>query len=173
MKTEMDSYCATLRIEIPAGSIIRYDITETGELKVKYFQSMPVCYPANYGSLIHTLAADNDPLDALVLTREPLFPGSLIEVRIIGYLAMTDGGVQDDKLITVPTHAVDPFYSPISSLEHLAPAELQRIEAFYQSYKLLPAGRKTVVLDGFRSASEAATLLAEARAAFCHQQAQS
>lgn len=170
MKPEIDTHCAILRIEIPAGSITRYDITETGEIKVKYFQSMPVCYPGNYGSLINTLAADNDPLDALVLTREPLFPGSLIEVRIIGYLAMTDDGVQDDKLIAVPTHAVDPFYSPILDLEHLAPAELLRIEAFYQSYKLLPVGRKTVVLDGFRSASAAAELLAESKRAFSHQQ---
>jgi len=166
MNQEIEQRCATLRIEIPAGSIIRYDVTDSGEIKVKYFQAMPVCYPANYGSLLHTLAADHDPLDALVLTREPLFPGSLIDVRIIGYLAMTDGGVQDDKLIAVPTHAVDPLYSHIFDLQHLAPAELQRIEAFYQSYKLLPAGRKTVVLDGFRPAAAAQQLLAEAQLAY-------
>jgi len=169
MNQEMTELCATLRIEIPSGSIVRYDVSASGEVKVKYFQAMPVAYPGNYGSLLHTLAADNDPLDALVITREPLYPGTLIDVRIIGYLAMLDGGVQDDKLIAVPTHAVDPLYSHIFDISHLAPAELQRIEAFYHSYKLLPAGRKLVTLQGFHGAQAAGRLLTDARAAFDQQ----
>ncbi|MEH0834597.1 inorganic diphosphatase [Pectobacterium cacticida] len=164
MNQQIEALCATARIEIPAGSIIRYDVTDSGEIKVKYFQAMPVCYPGNYGSLIGTLAEDCDPLDVLVLTREPLFPGSLIDVRVIGYLAMLDGGVQDDKVIAVPTHAVDPLYSHIFDISHLAPAELQLIEAFYHSYKQLPAGRKSVVLNGFHPAIDAQQLLEKARA---------
>jgi inorganic pyrophosphatase len=64
-----------LAVEIPAGSFTKYEIKDDGLVHVDRFQSMPVAYPANYGSMPRTLAGDNDPLDALVLTREPLHPG--------------------------------------------------------------------------------------------------
>jgi inorganic pyrophosphatase len=39
-------------IEIPAGSFTKYEIdAKTGLLFVDRFQSMPVVYPANYGSI--------------------------------------------------------------------------------------------------------------------------
>ena len=57
-----------LAVEIPAGSFTKYEIKEDGLVHVDRFQSMPVAYPANYGSMPRTLAGDNDPLDALVLT---------------------------------------------------------------------------------------------------------
>ncbi|WP_171523682.1 inorganic diphosphatase, partial [Acinetobacter baumannii] len=67
-----------LAVEIPAGSFTKYEIKEDGLVHVDRFQSMPVAYPANYGSMPRTLAGDNDPLDALVLTREPLHPGVIV-----------------------------------------------------------------------------------------------
>ena len=65
---------AVLAVEIPAGSITKYEINEEGLVFVDRFQSMPVAYPANYGSMPRTLAGDGDPLDALVLTREACIP---------------------------------------------------------------------------------------------------
>jgi len=85
-----------LAVEIPAGSFTKYEIKEDGLVHVDRFQSMPVAYPANYGSMPRTLAGDNDPLDALVLTREPLHPGVIVRFRPIGYLKMVDGG--EDRL---------------------------------------------------------------------------
>jgi inorganic pyrophosphatase len=38
----------------------------------------------------------------------------------------------------VPVSAVDPTWDGIQSLEELPPAELQRVEAFFQVYKNLP-----------------------------------
>ena len=100
-----------LAVEIPAGSFTKYEINEEGLVYVDRFQSMPVVYPANYGSMPRTLAGDGDPLDALVLTREPLHPGVLIVFRPIGYLRMQDKGEQDDKVIGVPTDKVDTTYT--------------------------------------------------------------
>ena len=108
-----------LAVEIPAGSFTKYEINEEGLVYVDRFQSMPVVYPANYGSMPRTLAGDGDPLDALVLTREPLHPGVLIAFRPIGYLRMLDKGEQDDKVIGVPTDKVDPTYSNIRDLADL------------------------------------------------------
>ena len=151
-----------LAVEIPAGSFTKYEINEEGLVYVDRFQSMPVVYPANYGSMPRTLAGDGDPLDALVLTREPLHPSVLIAFRPIGYLRMLDKGEQDDKVIGVPTDKVDPTYSNIRDLADLPEIERQRIEAFFRIYKDLPAGRNPVVLNGYGNATEAKVLITEA-----------
>ncbi len=155
-----------LAVEIPAGSITKYEINEEGLVYVDRFQSMPVVYPANYGSMPRTLAGDGDPLDALVLTREALHPGVLIEFRPIGYLKMLDKGEQDDKVIGVPTDKVDPTYSGIHDLGDLPEIERQRIEAFFRIYKDLPEGRNPVVLYGYGNAAEAKVLISEAMKRF-------
>src|SRR3546814_20460665 len=74
---------------------------------------MPVAYPGNYGSLPGTLAGDDDPLDALVLTRATLHPGVLLRFRPIGVLRMRDKGEADEKLIGLQVDDVDPAYTGI------------------------------------------------------------
>ena len=148
-----------LAVEIPAGSFTKYEINEDGLVFVDRFQSMPVAYPANYGSMPRTLAGDGDPLDALVLTREPLHPGVLIRFRPVGVLRMTDDGEGDEKIIGVPTDKIDPTYAGIRDLGDLPLIERQRIEAFFRVYKDLPAGRNPVKLDGFGDAAEARALI--------------
>lgn len=140
-------------IEIPSGSAIKYEIhPETGHVFVDRFLSMPVHYPTNYGSLPSLMAVDGDPLDVLVLSRIPIAPGALIEVRPIGLLRMKDGGEADDKFIAVPTTDVDPHYRDIADVSDLSEHERLEIEYFFAVYKQLPKGGKTVVLDGFDGA---------------------
>ena len=153
-----------LAVEIPAGSFTKYETGEDGLIYVDRFQSMPVAYPANYGSMPSTLAGDGDPLDALVLTREALHPGVLISFRPIGVLRMVDKGEQDEKILGVPTDKVDPTYAGIRDLADLPDIERQRIEAFFRIYKDLPAGRNTVELHGWGDAAEARRIIADAMA---------
>ncbi|WP_264878325.1 inorganic diphosphatase [Vibrio agarivorans] len=149
----------TMKVEIPAGSITRYSFDEKGRLKVKHFQSMPVSYPANYGYIDETLADDGAEADVLVITRESLLPATYIDVKVIGYIDMTDGGEKDEKFIAVPVEEVDPTYAEINSVFDLPKAELDRIYAFYRVYKQLPEGRKTVELNGYKDEHEAKQLL--------------
>lgn len=150
-------------IEIPQGSFTKYEIDpKSGFIAVDRFQSMPVVYPANYGTIPSTLAGDGDNLDVLVLTREPIIPGALIRVRPIGMLQMVDGGERDDKLIAVPISDVDPSYDSIRTLSDLPGVEIDRIEAFFRVYKQLPAGRKIVELNGFCEADQAKALVKKA-----------
>lgn len=153
-----------LAVEIPAGSFTKYETGEDGLIYVDRFQSMPVAYPTNYGSMPSTLAGDNDPLDALVLTREPLHPGTIIRFRPIGVLRMIDKGEHDEKILGVPTDKVDPTYAGIRDLADLPDIERQRIEAFFRIYKDLPAGRNTVELHGWGDAAEARRIIADAMA---------
>jgi len=144
-----------LAVEIPAGSITKYEIGADGLIRVDRFQSMPVAYPGNYGALPSTLSGDGDALDALVLTRTPLYPGVLIRFRPIGVLRMADGGDADEKIIGVPTDQVDPSYTDIRDISDLPAIERERIETFFRIYKDLPATRKSVKLDGLGNAAEA------------------
>lgn len=159
-----------LAVEIPAGSVTKYEIKEDGLVHVDRFQSMPVAYPANYGSMPRTLAGDNDPLDALVLTREPLHPGVIVRFRPIGFLKMVDDGEQDEKVIGVPTDKIDPTYAAIRDLDDLPLIERQRIEAFFRVYKDLPEGRNPVQLDGWGNAAEAKALIRASMQRFDLQQ---
>ncbi|KGD83781.1 inorganic pyrophosphatase [Pantoea sp. PNA 14-12] len=142
--------------EIPAGGIIKYETdAKTGFIVADRFQSMPVAYPANYGSLTQSLGGDNDPLDVIFYTRAPLAPGTLIKLRPIGVLKMIDGGEVDDKIVAVPASHVDPTYDAIQTVADLPKMEQQRLEAFFRVYKELPKGRKKVELKGFEDANAA------------------
>ena len=103
-------------IEIPKGSRNKYEVDhETGRLKLDRYLFTPMGYPTDYGFFENTLGEDGDPLDALVLLPEPLFPGVLVEVRPVAMFQMTDEAGGDDKVLCVP--AGDPRWEHIKDLE--------------------------------------------------------
>jgi inorganic pyrophosphatase len=153
-------------IEIPQGSFIKYELDEIGNIIADRFLSTPVEYPANYGSIVSSKGGDGDPLDALVYTRTPLQPGTVIACRPIGYLKMIDGGDADEKVIAVPISDVDLTYEKINSLSDLAPIEIQRLEKFFANYKNLPTGGKIVELNGFEQVDAAKQLIKSSLSAF-------
>ena len=157
---------AYVAIEIPAGSFTKYEINGEGFIFVDRYQSMPVVYPANYGSLPSTLGGDGDPLDALVFTREPIVPGAFIKIRPVGFLKMIDGGEEDEKIIAVPASDIDPTYDAIQEIDDIPEMELARIEAFFRVYKDLPEGGKEIELHGYGNAAEAKAMLETAVEAY-------
>ncbi|GHC23024.1 inorganic pyrophosphatase [Kushneria pakistanensis] len=148
--------------EIPAGSAIKYELDEAGHVIVDRFLSMPMAYPANYGSIPSSLGGDGDPLDVMAFTRTPIVPGAIMAVRPIGMLRMIDGGEADDKIIAVPTHDVDPTWDEVKSLDDLPAMERERLEGFFRVYKQLPEGSKVIELKGFAPVSEAHEVLQRA-----------
>ena len=154
-------------IEIPAGSFTKYEIdAKTGHIVVDRFQSMPVAYPANYGSITSSLGGDGDPLDAIVYTREPIVPGAIVRVRAIGVLKMIDGGEVDNKIVAVPTTKIDPTYDGIKEISDLPKLEQDRLQAFFRVYKQLPDARKVVEVGGFDNAEAAKNEVAAAIKAY-------
>ena len=88
------------RIEIPMGSQNKYEIDhKTGKIKLNRVLYSAAFYPAEYGFIEDTLSEDGDPLDILVLTSSPTFPGCYIDSRIIGAMDMVDSGEVDTKLL--------------------------------------------------------------------------
>ena len=153
-------------IEIPAGGFTKYEIDEdTGHVLVDRFVRMPVAYPTNYGSITQSLGGDNDPLDALVITRTPLHPGVIIEARPIAILKSVDGGEVDDKVIAVPVSGVDPTYDGVRDISDLPTLQKQQIESFFRVYKQLKSD-KAIDIKGWANAAEAKKMVREALAAY-------
>lgn len=157
-------------IEIPAGGRNKYEVDHaTGRLRLDRTLFTAMVYPADYGFIEGTLGKDGDPLDALVLLAEPVFPGVLVAVRPVGVLAMTDEHGEDEKILAVPDG--DPRWDKVQDVEDL-PAEWKAgVEHFFAHYKDLEPG-KWVTVRGFADRGEAERLVAEAQHA-ARQQAES
>ncbi len=145
-------------IEIPTGSQNKYEFDpETGKFKLDRVLYSPMHYPTEYGYLENTLALDGDPLDILVYTTFPTFPGCVIETRVIGVLKMSDDKGQDEKLLGVPVN--DPRFDHIKDLNDMPEHVLKEIAHFFQVYKDLE--NKETVIEGWEGPEEAAKLIDE------------
>lgn len=153
-------------IEIPYGSNIKYEIDkESGAVVVDRVMYSAMFYPANYGFIPNTLAADGDPADVLVLNEYPLQAGSVVPCRLIGVLVMEDESGIDEKLLAVPVSKIDPRYENIKSLDDLPKITLDRIKNFFETYKMLEPGKWVKVKD-FADAKVAEKILDEAIKAY-------
>src|SRR6187401_341857 len=105
-------------IEIPMNADpVKYEVDkQTGAVFVDRFMSTAMHYPCNYGYIPHTLSGDGDPADVLVVLPLPLIPGSVIRVRLLGMLKMTDEAGEDTKLIAVPIGKVFSAYDNIKAV---------------------------------------------------------
>ena len=79
-------------VEINSGTINKYEtITESGQLKLDRVGYSSLAYPFAYGAIPQTWDYDSDPLDIeIVNVMEPLVPGCLVEVRVIGVMKFED-----------------------------------------------------------------------------------
>ncbi|MBA4495637.1 inorganic diphosphatase [Paenactinomyces guangxiensis] len=145
-------------IEIPTGSQNKYEYDkENGAFRLDRVLYSPMHYPTEYGYLEGTLAEDGDPLDILVLTTFPTFPGCVISSRVIGVLLMSDDKGKDEKLLAVPVD--DPRFNEVKSLDDVAPHILKEIEHFFQVYKDLE--NKETRIEGWKDAEFAEKLYDE------------
>ena len=125
-------------IEIPMGTQNKYEIDPiTRRIKLDRVLFSSVSYPSEYGFIENTLSGDGDPLDILVLTTHPTFPGCIIKARVLGYLELIDNGFTDEKVITV--NATDPRYDHIKSISDLPEHTIEEIKEFFKTYKHLQA----------------------------------
>jgi len=149
-------------VEIPEKSVVKYELDkETGFLFVDRFLFTPMYYPFNYGFIPNTLAKDGDPVDVLVISREPVYPGSVLRCRPIGVLVMEDEAGEDEKIIAVPVSKLDPTYENINSIDDLPKIIKEKIKHFFERYKDLEPG-KWVKVTGWGSKEEAYKLIEEA-----------
>jgi inorganic pyrophosphatase len=108
----------------------------------------------------HTLAEDGDPLDVLVMTEDPTFPGCHVRARVLGVFWMEDEQGPDAKILTVPDP--DSRWDGIDDIADLPPFLLQEIEHFFEIYKTLEPG-KTTKTGGWEGRERALEVIEDSR----------
>lgn len=147
-------------VEINSNSINKYEfITETGQLKLDRVGYSSLAYPVAYGLLPKTWDQDGDMLDLIIANvTEPLVPGSLAELRVIGLMKFEDSGERDDKIITVLSD--DKRMDHINSYQDLGNHWEKETEHYFEHYKDLKKPGICKVL-GFFDTNEANKIIAE------------
>jgi inorganic pyrophosphatase len=139
-------------IEINKGSKNKYEIDkETGLIALDRVMHTSQDYPFDYGFVPQTLWDDGDPLDVVLLTTYPLFPGILAKVRPVAIMDMVDDGESDVKIIAVPSK--DPRFAEIKDLKDINKHTLKEMEHYFSTYKQLQ--NKEVKVLGFSDAENA------------------
>lgn len=133
-------------IEIPKGQRNKYEVDhETGRVRLDRYLYTPMAYPTDYGFIEDTLGDDGDPLDALVLLPQPVFPGVLVAARPVGMFRMVDEHGGDDKVLCVP--AGDPRWDHVQDIGDFPAFELDAIKHFFVHYKDLEPGKFVKAAD--------------------------
>jgi inorganic pyrophosphatase len=147
-------------IEIPRGSRNKYEVDhETGRVPLARVLSTAFGYPTAYGFFDNTLGLDGDPLDVLLISEYPLYPGVGALVRPVGVFNMTDDAGPDAKIIAVP--AKDPRWDWIQDVADIPEFRRKEIEHFFEHYKDLEPG-KWVKTEGWGSAADAEEMVVAA-----------
>jgi inorganic pyrophosphatase len=140
---------------------IKYEFDkESGAIFVDRFLYTTMFYPCNYGFVPHTLAADGDPIDVMVVGRMPVQPGAVLPVRPIGVLELEDEAGGDEKILAVPLPRITLIYDQVRTWRDLPEIDLKRIQHFFEHYKDLEP-EKWVRVGNWRDPDEAHRLIRE------------
>jgi inorganic pyrophosphatase len=115
-----------------------------------------VVFPVEYGFIPQTWFHDNDPLDIMVKSYEPLEIGCIVEVKPIGVLVMEDEEGEDPKILSVPTR--DPRFEGYNDINDMHPHVLKEIQEFFEVYKRLEP-KKWVKFKEWKNQEEAKKLI--------------
>ena len=94
--------------------------------------------------VLEAKSEDKDPLDVMVLSTFPTFPGCVIPCRPIGAIRLLDTGEEDNKIVAVPVN--DPRFEQVKDLSDLPPHSKKEISNFWENYSELQPEKKIKVL---------------------------
>jgi len=141
-------------IEIPAGGRNKYEYNRKhGALQLDRVLHESVFYPTDYGFIPQTWGEEEeDPLDIMVHSTHPTFPGCVIECRPVGIFKMLDNQRRDYKIIAVPTS--DPRLKHIKTPNDINPHFKTEVENFWNNY-CRSQPQKEIEIVGWGSVGEA------------------
>lgn len=122
-------------VEIPTGGIekIEWDRNQKS-MRIERVDPIDFPTPINYGFIPRTLNFDNDNLDVLIVSDNPIPTGTVLESRIIGIMKFDDEGVSDDKVVVVPVNS-EYANESIKFITDLSSQKIDQIMYFFSHYK--------------------------------------
>ena len=146
------SWNTDMIVEIPFNSSVKYEFDKhLKQMRCDRLLSTSMLYPGNYGYIDGTLSGDGDPLDILLVCDYSIYPGTVVNVKVIGVLLTTDEKGEDEKIIAVPSKSVDPSFDDINTLDDMGSFITKRILHFFKHYKDIDEN-KWVKIRGFENA---------------------
>ncbi|MDR2203319.1 MAG: inorganic diphosphatase [Nitrososphaerota archaeon] len=140
-------------IEVLSGSRDKYEYRSDWEAFVlDRIIPSAVFFPVDYGFVPQTWSEDNDPLDIMTLTHEPLEVGAIARVRVIGALHIEDEHGPDGKILSVL--ADDARFKGYNDITDVHEHQLTQIQEFFTTYKRLEPHKWTNI-KGWQGAKEA------------------
>ncbi|MBP5204372.1 inorganic diphosphatase [bacterium] len=147
-------------VEIPANTKNKFEVDhKTRRIRLDRVLYSAMSYPCEYGYIDETLELDGDPLDILIISSEPTFPGCIVPVRVIGNLRIIDNGTVDNKIISVV--AVDPRFNEMQDINDLSSFLRKEIKNFFENYKELQ--RIKVDVRDYQDKNRAMKIIEECR----------
>lgn len=144
-------------IEVESGSRDKYEYSEKYESFVlDRILYSSVIFPVDYGFIPQTWYDDDDPLDVMVLSFEPLEVGCLVKVRTIGVLIIDDEKGEDSKILSVIDN--DPRFADVKDIKDVQQHILNEIQEFFETYKRLEP-HKWVKFKKWGNAKEAEKII--------------
>src|SRR5215218_4355218 len=124
-------------IETPKSSRNKYVYDEKSDtFKLKRALPAGMVFPFDFGFIPSTIAEDGDPMDILVLTDAPTFPGCLVESKVLGIIKVEqeeDGEkVRNDRVIAVQLQSR--MYASANNIDDLPEGLIKEIVNFFASY---------------------------------------
>ncbi len=123
-------------IEVVSGSRDKYEYdAKWGAFVLDRIIPSSVVFPVEYGFVPQTWYDDEDPLDIMVMSFEPLQVGCIVKVRVIGALVIEDEKGQDTKILSVLVN--DRRFEGYHDIKDIHSHELTEIQEFFETYKRL------------------------------------
>lgn len=140
-------------IEVVSGSRDKYEYHPAWESFVlDRIIPSSVVFPVEYGFVPQTWFDDDDPLDIMVLSYEPLEVGCIVKVRVVGALIIEDERGEDPKILSVLVN--DARFQGYKDITDVHKHKLREIQEFFETYKRLEP-HKWVKFEEWKNAKEA------------------
>jgi inorganic pyrophosphatase len=147
-------------IEVTSNSRDKYEYSQKWETFVlDRIIPSSVIFPVEYGFVPQTWYEDNDPLDIMAMSFEPLEVGAVARVKVIGALIIEDEKGLDPKILSVLKN--DARFEGYKDISDVHKHKLKEIEEFFETYKRLEPHKWTKI-KGWKTAAEAMEIVENA-----------
>ena len=149
-------------VEAPAGSHLKYTYDpDLDAFTVARPLALGLAYPYDWGFVPGTRAPDGDPLDAMVLSTVPSFPGVVHACHALGVVRLSQkesgGRKENDRVIAVPAYTCTLADEGVET--DLTKQRRKDLQAFFVNAALMEG--KAVRIEGWEGPKAALRLIAQ------------